>query len=89
MNRKALDRARAASKARLSTPRLSTPGTNPALRTPGPAHPMAAGPVKRTRCAPMTLAQRDSTGKRSDWSRSPEFFTDPKWGKTLSDGVNP
>lgn len=91
MNRKALDRARAASKARLpGNPRTKpTVGTNPALRTAGPTHPMAAGVVKRTRCAPMTAAQRDSTGKRSDWSRSPEFFTDPKWGRTLTDGINP
>lgn len=50
-----------------------------------PSTPIGAtGPVRRTRCAPMTAAQRDSTGKRSDWSASPYFFTDPKWSATCS-----
>lgn len=91
MNKAALKRARENSLARLpGNPRTkSTVGTNPAMRTDGPSHPMAAGVVKRTRCAPMTAAQRDSTGRLSDWSRSVDFFTDPKWGKTLTDGLNP
>lgn len=91
MNKAALTRARAASLARLpGTPRTKpTIGTNPALRTAGPSHPMAAGVVKRTRCAPMTGAQKNSLGRTSEWAMSPEFFTDPKWGKTLTDGLNP
>lgn len=40
------------------------------------------GQVKRSRALPMTATQRDPTGKRSDWNRSPEFFTDPKWSAT-------
>lgn len=66
-------------------PRPTTPGTNPAMRTPGPSHPMAAGVVLRTRCAPMTGAQRNSLGRMSEWSRSPEYFTDPKWGWTVTE----
>lgn len=46
--------------------------------------PIATGPVRRTRCAPLTPMQRDSTGKRSAWNDSPTFFTDPAWGQTVS-----
>jgi len=43
--------------------------------------------VKRTR--QMSAAQRDSRGKRSDWSRSPYYFTDPAWAHTASEGTRP
>lgn len=94
-NKAALTRARAASRDKINSrlpgnPRTpSTPGTNPALRSAMPSHPMAAGPIRRTTCAPMTAAQRNSEGRMSEWAMSPEFFTDPKWGRTLTDGINP
>lgn len=41
------------------------------------------GPVKRTRCAPMTAAQRNSEGRRSEWTASPYYRTaatvDQRW----------
>lgn len=42
------------------------------------------GHVKKTRAMKMTGAQRNSEGRRSEWSMSPEFFTDPKWSATCS-----
>ncbi len=43
----------------------------------------ATGHVKKTRAMKMTGAQKNSIGQRSEWSRSPEFFTDPKWSQTV------
>lgn len=45
----------------------------------------AIGPVRRSRALPLTATQRrgDGSGARSDWSASPEFFTDPAWSQTL------
>ena len=43
-----------------------------------------AGPVRRSRALKMTGAQRNSEGRRSEWSASPYYFTDPKWGATCS-----
>lgn len=84
---------RAAERARLTPQgtehRPTTPGTNPAMRSMSPAHPMAAGPVRRSRCAPLTAMQRDSEGNLSAWNRPTDYFTDPKWSRTVSDGVNP
>lgn len=54
---------------------------------PGPSAP---GPTRRTRAVSMSGAQRDSTGKRSDWSKSQNLqpWTTPKmtaWSRTVSD----
>lgn len=58
------------------------PATNLLVRVQTVAS--AAGPVRRTRCAPMTKAQRDSTGRYSDWNRPTDVFTDPAWSVTVS-----
>lgn len=42
-----------------------------------------SGYVKRSRAVPLTATQRNSEGKRSEWSASPQFFTDPKWSRTV------
>lgn len=44
----------------------------------------ATGPIRRSRAIPLTATQRNSEGRRSEWSASPEFFTDPKWSATCS-----
>ena len=89
MNRKALDRARARSLDKTRATRPTDVGRNPAARSLMPSHPMAAGVVRRSRALPMTGAQKNSVGRRSEWNDSVDYFTDPKWGKTVSDGINP
>lgn len=43
------------------------------------------GEVRRSRKATrMTGAQRNSVGQRSEWSRSPYYFTDPAWQWSVS-----
>jgi len=37
----------------------------------------------------MTGAQKNSVGRRSEGNDSVDYFTDPKWDKTVSDGINP
>lgn len=47
---------------------------------------LMAGPSKNRKGAKLTPTQRDSTGKRSDWSRAssgPSLFIDPKWSFTV------
>ncbi len=40
----------------------------------------------RARKSPkMTATQRNSEGKRSEWSASPTYWTDPAWGRTVSE----
>ena len=39
-----------------------------------------SGYVGRKGKARMTGAQRNSQGQRSEWTMSPYFWTDPKWG---------
>lgn len=71
--------ARAALRASRSTDvRVSR---NPALRSATVVH--ATGAIRRSRAVSLTATQRNSEGKRSEWSASPEFFTDPKWGQTV------
>ena len=91
MNKSRANLARIAERAGAirSTAPTGTVGTNPALRSEAPSHPMAAGALRRTRCAPMTGAQRNSLGKRSEWAASPDYFTDPAWAFTVSDGRKP
>jgi hypothetical protein len=61
---------------------VGTPNTDLRARIdPGTALPTG----RRTRKAPrMTATQRDSRGQRSDWTRSPYYWTDPAWGRTVS-----
>jgi len=88
MQRKQANRAIIAARAGVRR-NPGTVGTDPARRSPSPSHPMAAGVVRRSRALPMTGAQRNSIGQRSEWNRPVDFFTDPKWAKTVSDGINP
>lgn len=44
---------------------------------------LMAGPGRKTKGTKMTATQRNSQGKPSEWNRSCDFFTDPKWGKTV------
>jgi hypothetical protein len=60
-------------------------GIDPAARSAMPTHPMAAGVVRRSRALPMTGAQRNSEGRISEWTRSPDYFTDPAWAYTVSE----
>lgn len=69
-------------------PAPTAPGQNlllrPAPNVPGSIH------VRRTRAMPMTGAQRDSTGARSDWSKPCHLrpMTTPMmpaWSRTVSD----
>jgi hypothetical protein len=32
----------------------------------------------------LTATQRNSVGRVSEWNRSPYYFTDPAWGRTVS-----
>lgn len=64
------------------------PGQNPMLRTHTNIAPSI--PVRRTRALPMTGAQRDSTGARSDWAKPANLrpMTTPMmpaWSRTASD----
>lgn len=49
-----------------------------------PSTGTATGPVKRSRALKLTATQRNSEGRMSEWSMSPEFFTDPKWSQTVT-----
>jgi hypothetical protein len=67
-------------------------GRNPGLRTQTFAAPSM--PVRRTRAVPMTGAQRDSTGARSDWAKPASLrpFTTPMtaaWSATVSNPPSP
>lgn len=76
MNR--TDRARARS---LRAVKAHNAALRPAIR---PTHAgYATGPIRRSRATPLTPTQRNSEGRRSEWSASPEFFTDPKWSATV------
>lgn len=69
----------------LTQPRRNrgTTGTDPSAR-PSTVIQHCEGPVRRSTAMKMTGAQRNSEGRRSEWSASPEFFTDPKWSQTVS-----
>lgn len=55
------------------------PGTNILARTLTEVD--RAVPAHRGRKSPrLTAVQKNSEGRRSEWSRSPYFWTDPKWG---------
>lgn len=55
-------------------------GTNPGARTSTLVY--ATGSVRRSRGTSLTSTQRNSEGRMSEWSMTPEFFTDPKWSAT-------
>lgn len=60
---------------------IGKPGTD--LRARPSTVTTPSGHVKRTKAMKMTGAQRNSIGKRSEWSASPQFFTDPRWSQTV------
>lgn len=66
--------SRAAANGRTGTRHSVMPPTMPRLRT---VH-------RRSRGTKLTATQRNSEGRRSEWSASPEFWTDPKWSRTVS-----
>ena len=39
---------------------------------------------RRSRAVKLTATQRNSEGRRSEWSRSADFWTDAKWSATVS-----
>lgn len=47
--------------------------------------PIRTGPIRRSTAVKMTATQRNSEGKSSEWNRSMDYFTDPKWGRTVSE----
>lgn len=51
------------------------------LTSPTPVY--ATGPVRRSSAVSLTATQRNSEGRPSEWSRSMDFFTDPKWSQTV------
>lgn len=60
----------------------ASPSTNLAARrtvTKG-----APGAIRRSTALKLTATQRNSEGRVSEWSMSPEFFTDPKWSQTVT-----
>lgn len=86
MHRNQANRARIAERAGTlgNTGRnVGTPGMDPAARITVRGT-IAAGPVRRTRAVPMTGAQRNSLGKRSEWNAPMDFFTDPAWDRTVT-----
>lgn len=40
--------------------------------------------MRRSKAVKMTATQKNSQGRTSEWARSPEFFTDPKWDRTVT-----
>lgn len=77
-----LERARAASLARRQS---QTANARPVLgASTDSLRIKPSGYVGRKGKACMTGAQRNSEGRRSEWSMSPEFWTDPKWSATVS-----
>lgn len=74
--------ARATQSGRTGANPSTRPGINISARTSTIV--TATGHVKRTTCAPMTPAQRNSEGKRSEWNASMYYWTDPAWSRTVS-----
>lgn len=62
----------------------STPNVHSGIPLTGTTPVYATGPVKRSRALKLTATQKNSEGRTSEWSMSPEFFTDPKWSATVS-----
>ena len=62
----------------------STPNDVAMLRVHTPS--VATGPVRRTRAVSMAGAQRNSEGRRSEWSMSQNNRDgkDPRWSATVS-----
>lgn len=80
-----------ANRARIAARIIAAP-IPPKPRPDLPKHlQVTTGPVRRTRALPMTGAQRDSTGSRSDWSRSASIggslrpvIVDRRWSDTVT-----
>lgn len=90
MNRSQADRSVIATRAATRTARTpgARPSTNPAVRTMTTVKP--SGPGIRKRKAKMTGAQRNSEGRRSEWTASPYIrdavATDARWSRTVREG---
>ncbi len=67
-----------------STRPIGSPSTDIRARAPFIA-PLRDGSYRARKSPKMTATQRDSTGKRSAWGASPTYWTDPAWGKTVSE----
>ncbi len=63
---------------------LGPAGTDLRSRTQTETKPLP-GPVRRSRATRLTATMRsgDGTGY-SAWTRSPYYFTDPAWSRTVS-----
>lgn len=77
MKRSQANRSVVAARASASTPNLAAHTLKHTLPKG------AAGAIRRSRALKLTATQKNSEGRTSEWSMSPEFFTDPKWGKTV------
>lgn len=77
MNRTELARKKALKARRAARATPSTVATNPALRVQTTFRPAGAG-IRRHK-ARMTGAQRNGEGRRSEWSMSPYYWTNPTW----------
>lgn len=53
---------------------------NPAART---SSTIPLTHVHNRRAPKLTSVQKNSEGRRSEWSASPYFFTDPAWAYTV------
>lgn len=76
-----MNRAVMAARAAQNFPSKPHVGTLP-LTSPTPVY--ATGPVRRSTAIKMTATQRNSEGRTSEWNMSMDYFTDPKWGLTVS-----
>jgi len=74
MNGRQVDRAKLAARA------AQRPVRAPDMRhfRTDPGTPLAA-PIRRSKATRLTATQRDSTGARSAWNRSPYYWTNPGW----------
>ncbi len=63
---------------------LGPAGTDLRGRTQTETKPLP-GPVRRSRATRLTATMRRGDGSvRSAWTRSPHYWTDPKWSRTVS-----
>lgn len=49
-----------------------------------PAMPRLRTVGRRSSAVKMTAAQKNSQGRRSEWAMPSDFFTDPKWDRTVT-----
>lgn len=54
------------------------------LRARSVACESAVMPFRARKATKLTATQRNSEGRRSEWSASPTYWTDPAWDQTVS-----